>query len=215
MPVAIIAVLLLALALVALSTPAKPSRWARALRIVVLAALAVGNGLFLLLFRQSAQAPQRPLDLFPMAAACFLIGGYLLQAYERAARAEAASDVDGKGERHKTSLLRALGEAVDALAVGAAAGTLTLLSDVLSRAIGLAGNSSAFYLISALSGLFAVVTLPRSTLFHLALAAAAWLTVAGGGGAAAPLEALPVMLALFMLSGWLGGARRSVSHDPG
>jgi len=214
-PVAILAVLLLSLALVALSArpAAKRTGWVRALRIVVLVALTAANGLFLL--RRGAQAPQSTFDPFSIATACFLIGWFILHDYERAARAEAVSPPDGGVGEREPSLLRPLAESAEALAVGAVAGTLTLLSVSLAGAIGLAGSSAGLYPMCALSGLFALVTLPRPTLFHVGLAAAAWLSIARGIAAAASTDALlPVMLALFMLFGWLGGILGRARRHP-
>jgi hypothetical protein len=92
------------------------------------------------------------------------------------------------------------------VAVGSVAGTFTLLSVSLTGAIDLAGSRVGLCLMAALGGLLTLVTLPRPTFLHVGLAAAAWLSIARGMTAAAAIDALlPVMLALFMLFGWLCG----------
>jgi hypothetical protein len=186
---------LLALVLLGMTQGPKMQRLLRPMRAVVLVALACACAAFLLL-----RARPAPLEPFSLASMCFLAGWLVL-------RESVELSGDSGGE---PSVLSPLAGAAAAVAVGASAATLALLSRAPAAWLGMLEpplGHTTIYALCALGGLFVRCALAGTTFLHVALAACAWLSVAevlaAPGG-----PFLPAMLLLFLAPAAIGATWR-------
>ena len=188
------AVPLLALVLLATAGARGPQRLLQPVRAAALAALA-GASAAVLMLRAGPSSPVR-LEPFALAAACVLVGWLVLREGLAAIRAGGA----------EPSVVALLTRAAAAVAVGVGAAALALLSRAPAAWLGLVGDPT-IYALCILSGLFVRYALKGATILQVALAACAWLSVAGRSAAPdGPVS--PAMLLLFLVPALSGAIWR-------
>lgn len=192
----------LALLLLGLNRAREPGWVLKGLWGVVLLALA-GLGIVFLVLSARPTSPA-PLEPFSVAVACFLTGGLVL--WESLKPRPGAPGIPCM-----------LAGAAAAFAIGAAAAMLALLSRGPAGWLGLlaAYGHPTVYALSILGGLFVAYALLDATktpagtrVWHLAIAACGWVSVARSLAATPDGPFLPAMVALFVAAAGLGTALR-------